>query len=543
MSKKFIVRDPFGLLREGVLKSKGYARWRDNILAARHVSDSLKPCYGPKGMKKLITDKFGETAVTNHGFTILDKMDFHHPVGKLLREAAKTVDINVGDGTKAAIILAGEMLYRTDKLVAQNLRIGSVLQGYLHAYRTARTRLRELSTPADVFDPQTIRKIVYRLFMARGLDDCEHLSELTSRAIMSVMSRNVGKVSLDREGLRVVKKLGGTLKDSVLVDGVVLDKQIAHPAMPRSIKNAKIALLNIALKLDEFRHLQPYKYHVEIKHPAHVNQFLDTENQIIKQLVDKILSVGANVVITRKKMDPAAKQLLAKAGVIGIGRLLQEEVFTNVAKVTGARVVSSVDELAEEDLGQADSVAEEKIGGSSFVVIKGVKDAGGATLLLRGSSERVLDEVEHVFNDAVRYVSAILDEPAVVPGGGAVELALAAAVEKEAYHYGGVEQEAMLMFADCLQSFPKILAENSGHDPLDVVTQLKAKHAVGQHQFGFDVFSGKIVDAFDAGIVESVRTKQQVLTTAYETASMLLRIDEMVDRRSAKRHEGEPGGQ
>ncbi|MDW8063325.1 MAG: thermosome subunit beta [Candidatus Caldarchaeum sp.] len=543
MSKKFIIRDPFGLHREGVIKAKGYAMWRDNILATRHVSDSLKTSYGPKGMKKLVTDKFGETALTNHGFIILDKMDFHHPVGKLLREAAKTVDTSVGDGTKAAIILVGEMLYRTDKLVAQNMRVGNVLQGYLNAYRTAMKSLQELSRPVDVLNVETLKRIIHRLFAARGLEDCEYLSELASRAILSALKKSGDRMVVDREGLRVVKKLGGVLRDSQLVDGVVLDKQIAHPAMPRKLENAKIALLNIALKLDEFRYLQPYKYQINITHPTLVNQLLDEENKIIQRLVDKILSTGANVVITRKKMDPAAKQLLARAGAIGISRLLEEEVFTYTAKVTGARVVSSVEELGAQDLGHAESVAEEKIGGNPIVVIRGVKNAGGATLLLRGSSERVIDEVEHAFNDAVRYVSALLEEPAVVPGGGAVEMALATAVEREAFRHHGVEQEAMLMFADCLRAFPKILAENAGHDPLDVLSQLKALHADGRRQHGFDVFSGKIGDMFDAGIVESTRLKKQVLTTAFETASMLLRIDEIVDRRTAKRHEGEPGGQ
>ncbi|MEM0440199.1 MAG: thermosome subunit beta [Candidatus Caldarchaeum sp.] len=542
MSKKYIIRDPFGLLREGVLKSKGYARWRDNILAARAVSDVLKPSLGPKGFKKLITDKFGETAVTNHGFIILDKMDFEHPVGKLLKEAAKTIETSVGDGTKTSIILVGELLYRTDELTSQNLRIGSILTGYRKAYEIAVNRLYEIAQPVQPHDEKTLKQILANLCAARGVEEPEYLASLILDAVKLALRKVDGKMVVDKDAVRLVKKIGGSVRESRVITGVVLDKQMAHPAMPRKIKNAKIALLNMALKIDEFRHLQPYKYHIDINSPALVEDFLREEDLLVETVVNKILATGANVVITRKKMGPVAKQLLAKAGVIGISRLLEEEIFTSVAKITGARVVSSVDELGEHDLGNAAYVGEEKVGEDRVVVIEGVVDSGGATVLVKGPSTRIVDEIEHIVKDAVKYVSMLFDTPFVVPGGGAAETSMAAAVAEEALHHSGVEQLAMNAFARTLESIPKILMENSGQDVLELWAQLKTKHMNNLHTYGYNASSNKIEDMTKNGLTESLEVKKQVLTTAYETASMLLRIDELVDRRYVKRHEGEAAG-
>lgn len=543
MSRGFIIRDPFALHREGVVKSRGFFMWKDNIRVAKYVSESLKPCLGPKGMSKLVVDKFSETAVTSHGATILDKMDMHHPVAKLLKEASKTVDKAVGDGTKTTIILIGELLSRAEDLTTHKLEANKVIQGYSLAYNVALKHLREMGRPLDNLHVNTVKNLLANLFTSRGLAEPEHLTELAAQAILAAAKKKDGKITIDKEAIKIVKKIGGTLRDSRVLDGVVIDKGIAHPAMPRVVKDAKIAILNMALKLDEFRHLQPFKYHIDIKKPSHISQFLGEEAEIVRKIIDRVLSVGANVVICRKRIGDTAKHMLAEKGVLGVSRLLNEEEFTSVAKITGARIVADVEDLREEDLGRASLVREEKIGDSRVIIIEGCSNLGGATMLLRGVSEGALSEVEHVINDSIRYVSSLLENPAYVPGGGAVEAVLAMAVKDESRRYGGKEQEAMLAFANCLETIPSLLAANSGYDPLDILAALRAKHADGNHQYGVDAFSGKIADMFEANVVESYSVKEQVLKTSFETAAALLRIDELVDRRYAKRHRGEPGGE
>lgn len=544
MSKKFIIRDPFALQREGVITVRGYTAWRDNVYAAIYLSEILKPCLGPSGMSKIVIDKQGEGVATNHGFSILDKLDLHHPVAKVLREAAKTVDAAVGDGTKSAIILIGELLRKAVDLTdRQHLRVSTVMEGYLIAYRALLRRLKELCRPFDIFESNNIKNLVSTVIKSRGVTDAEYLSELTSRAINAAIKNSDGKPMLDRDALKIVKKFGKSLSDSVLIQGAVIDKGVAHSAMPKIIKNARIAVLNMALKIDEFRHLQPYKYHIDIKAPAYISQLLSEEEQLIQKIVEKILSVGANVVICRKRIGDTAKQMLANAGIMGISRLLNEEAFQSVAKLTGARIVSSVEDLLESDLGRADIVREDKIGDERVVVIEGCNSSCGVTLLLRGVSENILNNVEHLARDSVNYVSSILEEPAYLPGGGAVEEALAMEAKNVAFSYGGRAQEAIKACADCLEVVPRLLAENAGSDPIDVLSELRAKHAAGQHTYGFDAYSRRVADMLGAGTVESYKVKEQVLKTAFETATMLLRIDEVVDRRYAKRHEGELGGQ
>jgi len=313
--------------------------------------------------------------------------------------------------------------------------------------------------------------------------------------------------------------------------------------MPRIIRDAKIAVLNMALKIDEFRHLQPYKYEINIRDPVYLEQFLEEEEKIVRAMVEKIISVGANVVICRKKIGRIASQLLAEAGIIGIGRLLKEEDFNAVAKITGASIVSDLNDLKEEDLGRASIVREEKFGDKSVVIIEGCNNFEGVTLLLRAGLENLLNEVEHAINDAIRYIISLLEEPAYAPAGGAVEEALAIAIRNESTKYSGKEQIAMHAFANALESIPRLLISNAGYDPADILPELRFKHLNGEHYYGIDPYSGKVVDMIRNNTIESYKAKEQVLKTSFETATLLLRVDEVIDRRYAKRHEGELGGQ
>ncbi len=543
MSRRFIIRDPLALHREGVLKSRGLDAWSNNVYVAVFISEILKPCLGPKGMSKLVVDKFNDRIVTSHGAAILDKMDIHHPVAKVLKETSRTVDITVGDGTKTTIILIGELLKKAENLITKGIKINTIAQGYRFAYYIALKHLREISKPLNNIDNSMMQNFVSTLFTSRSFDNSALLSELASKAIVTAIKKQDGKIMLDKDAVKIVKKIGAYVGASRIFDGIVIDKEIAHPTMPRIVENARIAVLNMALKLDEFKHLQPYKYHIDVNNPNYINAFLKEEENIIKKMVDTILSTGANVIICRKKIGAMAKQMLVRKGVMGISRLLNEETFTSVAKVTGAKIVSNVEELTEKDLGRAAIVKEEKFGNDKVLVIEGCSNFNGTTLLLRAMSENILNDLEHAIKDSITYVYSSLEKPAYLPGGGAVEEALATTIIKEALNYSCKEQEAMLAFANCLETIPRLLAENSGHDPIDILTQLRSRHEEGQFQYGVNVFSGRVTNVFEAGVLESYAMKEQILKTVFETTVMLLRVDEVVDRRYAKRHKGELGGQ
>lgn len=543
MSKRYIIRDPLSLHREGVLKSRRLVAWKDNISVAEYIAEFLKPCLGPRGMHKIVIDKFDETGITNDGAVILDKLDLHHPVAKVLREAAKTVETMVGDGSKTTIILIGELLKRAERLVSHKVKVSKIIDGYLIAYNIALKRLREISRPIGKISDNALRNFVFTLFNSKNIHDAKLLADITTEALNHVIEKSKNKELLDTNNIRIVKKIGKSLEESIVIKGIVIDKKIVHPSMPRIVKDARIAVLNMALKIDEFRHLQPYKYQINISNPLHVTQFLEEERNLIKDMVNKIVSLGVNAVICRKRISKIASQLLADAGVMAIGRLLKEEDFNNVARFTGANIVSDLNDLREEDLGKAALIREEKIGEDKVVIIEGCDHSEGVTILLRAGLERLLDEVEHAIKDAVKYVASLLQEPLYVPGGGAVEEALAITIRDESTKYSGKEQVAMHAFANALENIPRILISNSGYNPVDIIPELRSKHVGGEYYYGFDPYTGAIANMLEKNVVESYKAKEQILKTSVETAIMLLRIDEVVDRRYAKRHEGELGGQ
>jgi chaperonin GroEL (HSP60 family) len=543
MSRSYIIRDPLALHREGVYRYRGINVWRDNISVAEYVSEMLKPCLGPKGMYKLVINKFGDTVTTKDAAVILDKMELHHPVGKILRDAAKTIEKNVGDGAKTAIILIGELLRRAERLANLKIKVSKIIEGYSIAYNVALKQLEQSKIEIRNIQSDTLKKIFLTFFQSRNIDSAPHLAELTAEAAIHNIKTLDTRRFFERDNIVVTKKLGKSLGDSKLINGVIINKKIAHPSMPRVVKNAKIALLQMALKIDEFRHLQPYKYHITIKYPEDLETFLATEEEIVREMVKKIVAVGANLVICRKKIGPTASQLLADNGVMAISRVLREEDFKAIAAITGARVVSSLDDLGTDDLGSADVVRVEKYGDEEVIVIEGCKKRGGYTILLRGESERLLEEAEHAIQDALRCMSLLVENPALVAGGGAIEEELAIAIRNESLKYPGKEQIAMHAFANSIEKITQLLISNVGQDPLMVLPELRAKHLNGEHYYGFDQSSGRVANMVELSILEPYKVKEQVLKTAFETAVMLLRIDDVVDRRHAKRHAGELGGQ
>jgi len=541
-ARPYIIRDPLLLHREGVRRSRGKEARRANILIVETLADILRPTLGPRGMNKLLVDKFGEMAVTNDGAVILDKMEIYHPTAKIFKEITKTIEKTVGDGTKTTVILIGELLKRARGMLEYGLHVGTIIKGYRMAYDLALKCLNRIAVAADFWDRNFLKKLAVNILATRNLGAAtEHLAKLVVDAVHSVAEQRSGKIIIDESNIQVVKKIGGSLTESQLVKGLVLNKKVAHEAMPKSIRNARIAVIDMALKIDKFRHLQPFKQEIVLKDYSMVKSFLEKEEKIVSEMVEKILSVGANVVFCRKRIGKTAKSMLAKAGVLAVERLLKQEDIDMVAKATGAARVADLDDLRKEDLGIAALVEERKFGEDKMVVIEGSKNAKMVSIILRGGLEKQLDEAERAVQDVIRSLIAYAEKPLCVPGGGGTEEALAIAVRKEAMKCPTKEQVPMYAFANALESIPKLLATNSGLDPVEILTELRAKHFQGENVYGVDSTERRVVNVIETGLIEPLAVKEQVLKTCVEVASMILRIDDIIDRRYAKKHRGELG--
>ncbi len=541
-TKNYIIRNPLLLHREGVRRSRGKEARQANVLIVETLAEILKSTLGPRGMSKLLIDKFGEIAVTSDGATILDKMEIYHPTAKIFKEITETVEKTVGDGTKTTVILIGELLKKAKNMLEYGLRVGTILRGYRRAYEVALRYLKELAISANFWDEKTLKKIAFNILATRNLGVAtDHLAGLVVNAVHMVAERRDDRIIIDRENIQVVKKPGKSLLESRLIRGIAVNKRVAHDAMPKIIRDARIAVLDMALKIDKFRHLRPFKQEIVITDSSIVRDFLEEEDEIVSDMVKKILSAGANVVFCRKRIDNTAKSMLAKAGVMAVEKLLKQEDIDIVVKATGASMVADLDDLRRGDLGRAALVEERKFGGERLVIIEGGEKSRTVSILLRAGLERQLDEAERAVNDAVRSLAAFAEKPLYVPGGGGVEEALAIAIRKEAMKCPTKEQVPMYAFANALESIPKILATNSGLDPVDILTELRAKHFQGENEYGIDVVKGDIVNAFETGLIEPMVIKEQILKTCFEAASMILRIDDIVDRRYAKKSRSELG--
>jgi len=537
--RSYIIRDPFLLYREGVRESRRERAREGNIEIVKSMAEFLKSSLGPMGMSKLMINKFGDTAVTRDGAVILDMMDVYHPVAKFLKEAAKSVESAVGDGTKTAIILIGELVKRAERLMESGIRPGTIISGYKRACEIALSSLISLSRPFDLNNDELMKSIIRNMLRTRGIDVAvDHLSDLIIKAVNAAIEFRDGKVIIDRDVIQVVKKPGRGILESELIMGVVLDRGLAHPMMPKRMLNARVALLDMALKVDPFKHLQPYKREIHIANDELVKKFIREEDEIEKELVNRIISIGANVVICRRRIGDVAKYELAKAGAMAVERLLKDERIELIVRATGAMRIANLQDLRGDDLGHADLVEERKIGGDRILVIEGGRSSKIATILLRGDPSQA-DEVERAIKDSVAMISALAAKPAYVPGGGAIEEALSIVLRNESLKYPGREQIAIQAFANSLEVIPILLARNSGLDPTTILTDLRAKHVNGMWEYGIDAFSKRIVNVIEVGLIEPLAVKEQILKTCTEVASSIIRIDYVVDRRYAKKHRGE----
>ena len=518
-------KQPIYVLPENIYRMIGKDAQRNNIAAARIVADLVKSTLGPKGMDKMLVDNLGDVIVTNDGVTILEEMHVEHPAAKMMVEIAKTQEKEVGDGTTTAVVLAGKLLENAEKLLDEKIHPSVIGRGYRKAREKADEILLKLSTKVNEKDKDFLKKIAMTAMTGKGAETAkEKLAELVANAVLQVAEKKDGKIFVDLDNIKIEKRKGKGIDDTELISGIVLDKEKVHAAMPSYVKDARIALLDVALEIKG----PETDTKIQVTTPEQLQAFLDQEEMMLKKMVDKIVEVGTNVVVCQKGIDDVAQYYLAKAGILALRRVKKSD-MEKLAKATGGKIVSKLKELSKSDLGYAKEVEEVKEGDEAFTYIKGCKNPKALTILVRGGTEHVVNEIERAIKDSIGDLAAALNDGYVVPGGGAIEVELAKAIREYATKFKGREQLAILGFADALEAIPRILAENAGLDPIDVLTELKVKHEKNPN-IGLDLTKEEnyIVDTLKAGIVEPTRIKLQALKSATEVTMMLLRIDDVI---------------
>lgn len=508
---------PVLILPEGTNRFLGRDAQRMNILAGKVLAETVRTTLGPKGMDKMLVDSLGDIVVTNDGVTILKEMDIEHPAAKMLVEVAKTQEDEVGDGTTTAVIIAGELLKKAESLLDQDIHPTIVAVGYRQAAEKAQEILNVISIDAE--DRDTLIKVAMTAMTGKGTEKArEPLAELVVSAVKQVEEDN----EIDSDSIKIEKKDGATVDDSALVQGVIIDKERVHPGMPKQVEEARIALLNSAIEVKETE----VDAEIRITDPAQMQAFIEQEEGMIREMVEKIQNAGANVLFAQKGIDDLAQHYLAKAGILAVRRVKKSD-MEKLAKATQAKVVTNLDDLTLEDLGEAGLVHEKKISGEDMIFVEGCKDPKAVTLLVRGSTEHVVDEIERAVEDAIGVVSATVEDGKVVAGGGAAEIAIAKGLKEYADTISGREQLAVAAFAEALEIVPKTLAENAGLDSIDSLVDLRSAHEKSIY-IGLDVFKGKVRDMYRAGVIEPHRVKKQAIQSAAEAAEMILRIDDVI---------------
>ena len=528
---------PVLILKEGTQRSYGREALRNNILAAKVLAEMLKTSLGPRGLDKMLIDSFGDVTVTNDGATIVKEMEVQHPAAKLLVEIAKAQDAEVGDGTTSVVVLAGALLDKAEALLEQNIHPTLIIEGYTKAMNKALELLDEIAVPVDVSNDENLRKIatttIGSKYSGQG-PEREKLVELAVNAIKIIAEpKPEGGYNVDLDNVKIEKKKGGGLTDSMLVRGIVLDKEVVHPGMPKRVTNAKIAVLDAPLEIQK----PDITTKIRVTDVEQLDSFLEEETKILKDMVEQIAATGANVVITQKGIDDVAQHFLAKKGILAVRRVKRSDI-EKLARATGAKIVTSIRDLKPESLGYADLVEERKVGNDKMVFIEGAKNPRSVTILLRGANDMLLDEAERNLNDVLHGLRNIMREPKILGGGGAPEVELALRLREFAATVGGKEQLAIEAFADALETIPSVLAESAGMDPLDAVMQLRSLHSKGLKFAGVDVLNGKTADdMISVNVYEPLLVKKQVIKGAAEAAIALLKIDDLIAAAPPKKEE------
>ncbi|NPV63384.1 MAG: thermosome subunit [Methanotrichaceae archaeon] len=525
---------PVLILKEGSQRTAGREAQRSNIMAAKAVAGAVRTTLGPKGMDKMLVDTLGDVVITNDGVTILKEMDIEHPAAKMMVEIAKTQDTEVGDGTTTAVVLAGELLKQAEALLDQEIHPTVIAAGYRAASEKAIEILKTIGVNVTQNDKALLKKIAVTAMTGKGSQAARmELADLAVQAVSAVVDED-GSVDIDN--ITVEKKVGGGITDSQLIHGMVIDKDRLHPNMPRKVAKAKIALLNAAIEIEKTE----VDAKIEITSPDQLQAFLDQEETMLKDMVQRIVSTGANVVFCQKGIDDLAQHFLAKAGIYTVRRVKKSD-MEKLARASGGRIVTSIHDLGEKDLGSAGLVEERKIGDEKMTFVEQCENPKSVSIILRGGTEHVVDELERAMEDALRVVGVVVEDKMLVPGGGAPEVELALRLREYAATVGGREQLAIEAFADAMEVIPKTLAENAGLDQIDSLVALRSQHEKNVKSSGLDMDTGEPVDMLNLGVVEPLRVKTQAINSAAEAAVMILRIDDVIASKSGG-PAGGPGG-
>jgi thermosome len=542
---------PILLLREGTSETKKKDAQKNNITAAKTISEILKSTLGPRGMDKMLVDTIGDVTITNDGATILKEIEVQHPAAKMMVEITKSVDNEVGDGTTTVVVLAGALLERAEELINKNVHPTVIVDGYRRASKKAIDTLREISTKVDPKNKVGLLNIA-RTSMASKMVSGRSaiLADIVVDAILRVAeeyesansdgssgrSSRSNKFKVDIDNIKVEKKAGASINDTRLIQGIVLDKEVAHGGMPKRIENARIALLNSALEIEK----PEFDTKLNINTPGQMQRFIDEENNMLKSMVDKILSASANVALCQKGIDDMAQHYLARAGILAVRRIKESD-MSKLAKATGAKMITNVNEITKDDLGNAQVVEERHIETDKWVFIEGCKNPKAVSILLRGGSQRVVDEAERSVHDAIMTVKDVVEYPYVLPGGGAPEAVLSQQIREWSNSLEGRAQLAAEKFADSIETIPIVLAENAGMNPLDTQVQLRAKITSNRPRYGIDVINKRIADMAAEHVYEPLAVKEHIVNAATEVASMILRIDDIIAASKSKEIPPGPG--
>ncbi len=528
---------PVLILREGTGRSRGRDAQRSNIMAARIISEVIKTSFGPRGMDKMLVDSLGDVTITSDGATILDEMDVEHPAAKMMVEVAKTTDDEVGDGTTSVVVLTGELLKKAEALLTKEVHPTIIVDGYKQASEKALKFLDDIALEVSPTDKEMLKKVAMTSMASKIVsENSDYLADLAVEAILKVAEKDGKVFKVDLDDIDVEKKTGASLTETNLIEGIAIEKEVVHPGMPKRVENAKIALLDTALEVQKTE----FDAKINIESPEQIQAFIDEEERIMRDMADKIAKVGTTVVLCQKGIDDMVQHFLAQKDIMAIRRVKQSSI-EKLTKATGGRIVTNLKDLSKKDLGKAKLVEERKLGDDEWIFIEGCDNPKALTMMIRGGTDKLVDEAERSIHDALCVIRDVVEKPKVVAGGGAPEMEVASRLKEWAEGLSGRVQLAALNFAEALEVMPITLAENAGMDPIDVAVELRARHEKGEKWAGVDVFSGEVKDMTKLDVYEPLVVKEQIIKSASEAASMILRIDDVIASSKSAMPAGPPG--
>jgi len=515
---------PVLVLKESALQQKGRDAQQNNIAAAKLIADLVKSSLGPRGLDKMLVDSLGDVTITNDGATILKEIDVQHPAAKMMVEISKTVDNEVGDGTTSSVVFGGALIANAEALLKKDVHSSVIVDGYQAAAEKTLELLGGIAKAVKADDRESLINVAKTSMESKLIsEDSGPLSEIVVDAVLKVAAEKGGSRAVDLENVKVEKKSGGSIQDTRLVMGIVLDKEVVHSGMPQKVESAKIALLNCALEVEKTE----LSAEIRINDPTQMQMFLEEENRMLKSMADRLRDIGANVCLCQKGIDDIAQHYLAKHGILAVRRVKESD-MTKLSRATGARITTNIEDLSEKDLGSAQVVQQRKVEADKWVFVEGCRNPQAVTILIRGGSQRVVDEVDRSMHDALMVVKDVIENPSIVAGGGAPEAHIAMQLKEWADSLDGREQLAVKRYAEALEAIPLTIAENAGMDPIDSMASLRSRHSQGKKTTGIDARNTRVADMLAANVVEPVSVKEQVIKSATEAACMILRIDDVI---------------